>query len=144
MFDIKSDTKEFTRKLKLRERFWRIEYNHESLAKSKSNINVNTAIPESSNISNILEQIEPTISDVNDNLTKQERKALKELQEDQDLVIRKADKGNTLVLMDKDYYCNTLVMKHHVNTKTYQIVDSNSDKRVFNNLKFLTKNTNLA
>ena len=134
------DTKEFTRKLKLRERFWRIEHNNESLVKSKSNISVNTAaIPELSNISNILEQIEPIINDVNDNLTKQERKALKELQEDQDLVITKADKGNTLVLMDKDYYCNTLVMKHHLNTSTYQKVDSNSDKRVFNNLKLLIK-----
>ena len=58
---------------KLRERFWGIEYNNESLVKSKSNINVNTAIQELSNISNILEQIEPTISNVNDNLTKQER-----------------------------------------------------------------------
>ena len=91
MFDIISDTKEFTRKLKLRERFWGIEYNDESLLKRKSNVNVNTTIPELSNISNILEQIEPTISDVNDNLTKHERKALKELQEDQDLIIRKAD-----------------------------------------------------
>ena len=53
-----------------------VEYNDKSLVKSKSNINVNTAIPELSNISNILEQIEPTISHVNDNLTKQERKAL--------------------------------------------------------------------
>ena len=139
VFDIKSDTKEFTRKLKLRERFWGIEYNDESLVKSKSNINVNTAIQELSNISNILEQIKPTISNVNDNLTKQERKALKELQEDQDLVIRKADKGNTLVLMDKDYYCGTLVMKQHLSTSTYQKVDSNSDKRVFNNLKILMK-----
>ena len=41
--------------------------------------------------------------------------------------------------MDKDYYCNTLVMKHHLNTSTYQKVDSNSNKQVFNNLKFLTK-----
>ena len=41
--------------------------------------------------------------------------------------------------MDKDYYCNALVMKHHLNTSTYQKVDSNSDKRVFNNLKFLIK-----
>ena len=62
-----------------------------------------------------------------------------ENQEDQDLVIRKAHKGNTLVLMDKDYYCNTLVMKHHLNTSTYQKLDSNSDKRVFNNLRFLRK-----
>ena len=38
----------------------------------------NTAIPELSNISNILEQIEPTINDVNNNLTKQEHITLKE------------------------------------------------------------------
>ena len=88
-----------------------------------SNINVNTAIPELSNISNTLEQIEPTLNGVNDNLAKQERRALKELQEDHDLVIRKADKGNSLVLTDKDHYCKTLVMKHHLNTSTYQKVD---------------------
>ena len=76
---MKSDMEEFTRKLKLRERFWRIEYDDENLVKSKSNINVNTAIPKLSNISNILEQIQPIINHVNDNLTKQERKALKEL-----------------------------------------------------------------
>ena len=145
MFDIKSDTKKFTRKLKLRERFWGVEYDDESLVKSKSNINFNTAIPELSNILNILEQIEPTINDVNDSLIKQERRALtKELQEDQDLVIRKTDKCNTLVLMEKDYYCNILVMKHHLNTSTYQKIDSNSNKRIFNNLKFLVKTTNLV
>ena len=83
--------------------------------------------------------MQPNINNVNDNLAKQERKALKELQEDQDLVIRKADKGNTLMVMDEDYYCNTLVMKHHLDTSTYQKVDSNSDKRVFSNLKFLIK-----
>ena len=76
-------------------------------------------------------------NDVNDNLTKQERRALKQLQEDQDVVIRKADKGNALVLMDKDYYLNTLVVKHHINTSTYQKVDSDSDNRILNNLKLL-------
>ena len=65
-------------------------------------------------------------------------KALKELQEDQDLVIRKADKS-TLVLVDKDYYYDTLVVKHHLNTSTYQKAGSNSDKRVFKNLKLITK-----
>ena len=43
------------------------------------------------------------------------------------------------MLVDKDSYCNTLVMKHHINTSTYQQVDLNSDKRVFNNLKLLIK-----
>ena len=95
VLDIKSDTKKVTRKLKMRERFWRIEYGDERLAKSKSNINVNSPIPELSNISNILEQVEPTIDAVNDNLTKKVRRALKKLQDEQDLVKRKADKGNT-------------------------------------------------
>ena len=95
VLDIKSDTKEVTRKLKMTERFWGIEYGDERLAKSKSNINVNSPIPELPNISNILEQVQPTIDAVNDNLTKKVRKALKELQDDQDLVKRKADKGNT-------------------------------------------------
>ena len=71
---------------------------------------MNTTIAELSNIPNILEQIEPSINNVNDNLTKQERKGLKELQEDQNVFIRKADKCNTLVLINKDYYSNRLVM----------------------------------
>ena len=50
----------------MREAFWGIENNDESLVKSKSNINVNTVIPELTNISNILEQIEPTINEVKD------------------------------------------------------------------------------
>ena len=41
--------------------------------------------------------------------------------------------------MDKDYYCGTLVMKQHLSTSTYQKVNSDSDKRVFNNLKILIK-----
>ena len=106
--------------------------------KTKSNVNANTAIPELSNISDI-EQIKPTINNVNENLTRKEAKVLKELQEDQDLVIGKDDKGNTLVLMDKDYFCNTSVKKHHLNTSKYEKVDSNSDKRIFNNFKFLIK-----
>ena len=141
VFDIKSDIKEFTRKVKLRD-FGGMEYHDESLINSKSNINVNAAIPELSNISSILGQIEPTINDVNENLTKQERKALKELQEHKDLVIRKAVKGNAQVLMDK-YNCDTLVMKHHLNASTYQKVDSNSDKRVVNILKLLIKKTRI-
>ena len=63
-------------------RFGGIEYNDESVVKSMSNLNVNTNIPKLSNIWNILEQIESNINDVNDNLTKQDRKALKKLTED--------------------------------------------------------------
>ena len=121
-----------------------IEYDDKNLVKKKSKLNVNTAVPELTNIAMILEQIEPSVKNSNDNLTKQERKALAELQEDTNLIIRKADKGNTLVLMEKDYYCDTLIMKQHLNTGTYQKVDINSDKKVFNNLKSLLRNMSHA
>ena len=85
----------------------------------------------------MLEQIEPPINVVNENLTKQECKALKELQKDQNLVIRKAGKGNILVITEKHYYWNAL--KHHLSTSTYQKVNTNSVKCVFGNLKSLTK-----
>ena len=92
-----------------------------------------------SNISNLLGQVETTSNDVNDNISKQECKALKELQEHQYLVIRKADKSNNLVIMAKDCYCDTRILKHHLNTSTYQKLDSNRDHCVFSNLKLLIK-----
>lgn len=57
---------------------------------------------------------------------------MKELQEDQNLVVIKADKGNTVVLIYKGYYCTTLVMKHimkHLNTSRFQTLDSGIEKR---------------
>ena len=78
-----------------------IKYSDESLVKSKSSINVNTAISEVIKYLKHIEQIEANINDVNGNLGKQKRRLLKELQEDQKLVIRKADKGSTIALMDE-------------------------------------------
>ena len=78
-----------------------IKYSDESLVKSNSSINVNTAISEVIKYLKHIEQIEANINDVNDNLGKQKRRLLKELQEDQKLVIRKADKGSTIALMDE-------------------------------------------
>ena len=99
---------------------------------------VNTTIPELSDISSILEKIEASINDVNKTPIKQERKALKELQYHQNIVKRKTDKGNALVLMEKGYCCNTLIMNHHLSTKNHK-EDSNRDKRALNNLKFVIK-----
>ena len=85
--------------------------------KNNSDINVDTAVPELSNISNVLEQIEPIINVVDEDLTKQERKALKGLQKDQNLVIREAGEGNIVVIMGKDYYCYGLKSDSHLPKK---------------------------
>ena len=65
---------------------------------SMSNKDINTALPELSIISNMLEQIQPTIDDANGNFTKQELEALKKLRENQSLVIRKAAKRTKIII----------------------------------------------
>ena len=41
---------------------------------------------------------------VKDNLTKNERIALKQLKSDNAIIIKEADKGNAVVIMDRDFY----------------------------------------
>ena len=51
-------------------------------------------------VANILKHTKPP----KDNMTKTERKAIKELKKDNTIVILKADKGNTTVIMNKVIY----------------------------------------
>lgn len=70
--------------------------------------------------------------------TKKERNTLKELLEDQILIMKKAGKGNIVLLMAK-HCCNTMVMKHLLNTSRHQKVYINRYKRLFSKLKSLIK-----
>ena len=62
--------------------------------KNNSNLNVNTRTPELSNISNKVEQNEPAINILVENITKQERKTLKRLHEALNLIIKENGKCN--------------------------------------------------
>ena len=86
-------------------------------------------------ISNILENIEPERSSTEDNLSQEERKALQELQDNKDIVIKEADKGGALVIMEKEFYEKKLVMEDHLSdTATYKKVNNDDDKKVMANL----------
>ena len=127
---IKADTREFTRKLKLREKFWDTHYTDESLVREKSHYNPK---PANSDLEKIIEQIESTdpIETIQvDNLSTHERMALAEIKAANDIIIKKADKGNTLIVMDSEFYRNKLVITDHLNTNTYAKVDINCDHRV--------------
>ena len=54
-----------------------------------------------------------------------------------DIVIKKADKGNTLVIMDMEFYRDKLVIMDHLEMDTYSIAPPNADKKVYTNLKKL-------
>ena len=124
----------------MRERFFDSEYEDESLVKHKSTFNVNAEDNELSNIVNMIENLGPMKNDTySDNLQIDERKAIEELNImcDTDVVIKKADKGNTLVVMDKSFYRDKLVMKDHLLTNTYQSANMKSDFKVMTEIKSL-------
>ena len=127
-FQLKTDPKEFTRKLKLIEYFHECDYEDESIVKNKSNFIPNINNDDLTQLISKIENENPTSLIMADNLNTNERKALAEIKSHQDIVIQKADKVNTLV-MDKGYYTNKLVLRDHLNTSTYEVVPKDTDKK---------------
>ncbi|CAH2221128.1 Hypothetical predicted protein [Pelobates cultripes] len=61
-----------------------------------------------------------TTSEVlHDNLTAQQRKALKELNTDRNIIIKPSDKGGNVVIMDRDHYID-MCMEHLKDTSAYR------------------------
>ena len=129
--------KEFTRKLKLKETFHEHSYEDESFVKKKSKMNPKTNNKELCEIISLIENTDPTETTFKDNLSKEERKSLKELKDLDDIIFKKADKGDIVVILEKDFYRDKLVLEPHLNTLTYQKVDSKADQAVFRKLKVL-------
>jgi hypothetical protein len=82
---------------------------------------------------------EPTHLDTPDNLSPKQREALRDLKRANDIIIKKADKGNTLVVLDTNFYRDKLVLSDHLNTATYSVAPLNSDKKVYRELKKLVE-----
>ena len=102
--------------MKLIEKFHDSEYNDDSVVKSPSNANVRCTNGELIDVISKIEKKEPTSTSTPDNLTQGERTALQELKAATDIVIKKADKGNTLVVMDTPFYRDKLVLADHRRT----------------------------
>ena len=132
---VKSDIKSFTRSLKIREKFYESPFTDNSLVYNKSRRNFTPDNPELKTIIENIENIQPTSFEKPDNLSKHERVALKDLKDQSDIIIKTADKGSNLVIMDTDFYRNKLVITDHLNSTTYQKIDSNCDKKVMEKLK---------
>ena len=135
----KADTQDFTRKLKLMEKFHDSDYQDPSLVKHPSKLNIRCDNDELATIISRIDSCAPTVTNIEDNLTQTERQALKQLKSFTDIIIKKADKGNTLVILDTEFYRDKLVLADHLNTDTYSIAPANADKKVFKDLKTLMK-----
>ena len=84
---------------------------------------------------NVLDGMEPEPIRTPSNITPEERRAIKSLKEDSEIVIKKADKTNVFVIMDTDFYRDKLVLEDHLHTSTYELTTQQADKKVFKEKK---------
>ena len=82
------------------------------------------------NICEKIETLEPERTNIKDNVPPAERRALQELRENDDIIIKKADKTCIMVIMDRSFYKDKLVLNDHLLTETYEKVDPGVDRDV--------------
>ena len=146
---MKKDVEEFSRKLRLIEYFSSKNNSSSdtgSIVKSKSsfippdkrNKHLDTTI-------NYLksQNYDPKTEKRKSNISKAERKAMKELLNDKEIIIKEADKGGCVVIMNTSHYVN--MVKSQLNdSTTYRKVKPNCDNLVMNKLtEFVKKYKNV-
>ena len=136
--ELKTDIKEFCRKLRLAEFFHKeneseqVQTRDKSLVKDKSNFyppkNRNHTLD---SVSQYLEQQElaPKIGKPKSNVNKLEWDALKGLQNDATIIIKEADKGGSTVIMNKSHY-EKMVNIMLQDVETYEKVSNDIDRNV--------------
>lgn len=147
--EMKSDIKEFTRKLRLGEFFLDNDTDDNSIVKNKSNF----MPPRGRNrvLDNYIDHLTQTSerksanNNSKTNLTRKQQKALSEIQQMDNIIIKEADKGGAIVIMDKDYY-EIKLLDMLSDTETYKEIPKNIDKDIRKKIQTLTRShtTNLT
>ena len=137
--DSKAEIAEFTRKLKIREKYFDSNFKSDIIVKEKNKHAVTSNNNELNTIVEHIENITPAKIKLEKNVTNGETKALKTLKLHKDIIIKKADKGGMFVVMDSDFYRDKMVLQDHLNTDTYEIVHKSADNKAAKKLSELTK-----
>ena len=138
----KQDIDNFCRKLKLSEYFYDVEYSDHSLIKSKSSFNP----PDGRNdyldkiVSLLKQKPQPVNKNKNNlNISSEERLAVNRLKSNNNIIIKEADKGSAVVIMDTEYYednTEDIIM----NNTAYEKLSKNIDKQVMRKISKLVDN----
>ena len=141
--ELKTNINDYTRKLRLIEFFATEDTptDTESIARGKGSFNP----PANRNrkldaVVNYLkaQAFEEKPENSKNNLSKSDMKGLKELKENEKIVIKEADKGGCVVIMDTSHYVNMVMMQLN-DKKTYQTTKNDCDTKVMKKLNDLVK-----
>ncbi|MEW8546501.1 MAG: hypothetical protein AB2693_23545 [Candidatus Thiodiazotropha sp.] len=125
--EVSEDLAEFTRKIRLTEYFHNCIDNDNSLVRNKSNF----VPPKGRNqaLDEFIRSVEKIPLNkqsrtINDNLRKQERQSIRSLSTDTNIIIKEADKGGSVVIMDTEHY-KKMVNELLQDTSYYEQIDGN-------------------
>ena len=157
--ELESDIKEFNRRLRLKEYFYESDENSESDTEENSDPDSKTGKPLLRNKSNwnpkpnrvplldtCIDMLSKTAKELGslpvkpcrDNLSKDERQALQELQQNTDIIIKEADKGGAICIMNKSFYSSKM-KQMLLDRDTYSEIESNNSKQILLEIKELSK-----
>ena len=138
-FEVKKGLEELTRKIKIRETFFGQEYTDKSLVRCKSNRPFSSKNKDVNNLCRNIEALEPEEICVDDNLSSAERSALSELKNNKNIILKPADKGSSVIIMNSSYYRDKLVMNDHLLSESYTKANEDCDEKVMEQMEGLIK-----
>lgn len=149
---LKTDIKEYTRKLRLKEYFNEDdddstqnlnEEQEQDLVRNKSDFNPKRGRNQTlDTVCNTLDnfQLSNVPRQTKSNLSKKEEQALKDLCDDDSIVIKEADKGGGVVVMNKAYY-EVKILDMLNDPEYYKHVEENQEKKTLSKIKqFVNEN----
>ena len=121
----------------MQEKYFDANFDDNSLIRPQSKKYITTKNKHLYDIISVINKLTPNEKFTEDNLDKEERKALEEMKSlcDGSLVLKKADKSNTFVIMDSSDYKENLVLKGHLHTPTYEVANDDASHQVYKRLK---------
>ena len=103
--ELKEDVKDFERKVRLKELFGNKENKDDSLVKNKSKFQPTKGNKDIDTFFQKIWNLEfKDNSQIRNNLSHKQKLALEELRNNENIIIKEADKGGAVIIMEKEYY----------------------------------------
>ena len=135
--ELKSDICNFSRRLRLREQFGNKNDRDNSLVRNKSDY---TPTPGKDDyLDTYIETIQKfpiSLQKCKQNITKSEKGAMENLKNDRSIIIKEADKGGAIIIMDTDFY-KEKVLEQLNNEEYYKKQYINPEKRTIRKIKIM-------
>ena len=129
--ELQKDLKEFERKFRLKEMFFNEPYNDPSLVKNQSNFQPPKKRDKylDQYFENLFNENLEENKNTPTNLSFRQKSALTELKNNQNIVIKEADKGSAVVVLDKDFY-KEKILEMINDREFYEELTDNKDKSI--------------